>query len=51
MFRRQTFHEISLAYGGTLVLTTAVSDEELEVQACKEGPETRHGSENDLGCD
>ena len=32
-------------------LTTTVSDEELEVRACEEGPETKHGSENDLGCD
>ena len=32
-------------------LTTAASDEELEVQACREGPKTKDGSEDDLGYD
>ena len=32
-------------------LTTAVSDEKLEVQAREGGSKTKHGSEDDLGCD
>ena len=32
-------------------LTAAVSDKELEFQAWEAGPETKHGSEDELGCD
>ena len=32
-------------------LTTTVFDTELEVQARERGPETKYGSEDDLGCD
>ena len=32
-------------------VTTAVFDEELEVQVDEEGPEAKDGSVNDLGCD
>ena len=27
-----------------------VFEEELEVRVCERGPETKHGSEDDLGC-
>ena len=32
-------------------LTTAVFEEELEVRARERGSETKHGSDDDLGCD
>ena len=51
MFTNPTLHGISLAHGGAAdSLNTAVSDEELEVQAREGGPETKHGLKDDLGC-
>ena len=44
-------HEISLVYDGTLVSHHCGFDEEFDVRACERGPETKHGSEDDLGCD
>lgn len=41
MFIEQTGHEISLALRWCFCVNTVFSDEELEVQVDKEGPDTK----------
>ena len=51
MLTKLTLHEISLVYDATLVSHHCGFYEEFEVRAREWGPETKHGSEDDFGCD